>query len=476
MSENEPKKQPENPEEPPKRRTSSDGSHTKRRRPSSDPAHKKTAPSGTRRKRRRRKKKKSALKPVLIVLAVLLVLAAIGIFLFLRLYNKMNYVPLGSGSEPTATAQATPAEATPEAATPAPTDTPEPTPSPTPTEEELQAKAEQELIETLQEDAEEIMYNENVYNLLLIGSDGTASIMERSDSLILLSINKETKQIWLTSLMRDTKVYIPNIGYGHLNWTASPTNYGGQGGVELLIKCVESEKNYAIHVDNYAQVNFLSFAEIAGMLGPIKVTISSDEAQSMNGLIRQVARMRDEALNLGEGEGTPRVYFPRKGGTFEITDGIQILAYCRERYAGAKGEADVTRYGDTGRSNKQREVLQLMWENVKKMNILQQYALAEKVMSIVTTDLTKGKCASLLLQAPAILTYELGQQQSPHPYAMSKGMDNGASTYFPDWRVNRNILRATIYGESMMAADLTSSQTGNRVTIELPYPANKNNG
>lgn|GEM_PF-145591 len=480
-----------------KKRPVSDGEHVRRPRPNPEgeteqPADSSSAerpakqsrprPDGKRRKRpasaqspgkrrRRRKKKKSAWKTVLIVvLVVLLAIAAVGYAAFRNLYGKLNIVSGSSTPIPVEETPATTEES--ETPTPGPTDTPEPTPSPTPTEEEMQAIAEQKLLEELQEDAEEIMYSDNVYNILLIGADGTSSVIERGDALILLSINKETKKIWLTSLMRDTQVDVPGWGKGHLNWACSTQGYGGQGGPELLIKTIESERNFAIHIDNWALVNFVDFADIAGQLGPITVTITEDEAWSMNNLIRQVAFMRDETLGLLEKpveERTKRSYFPKKGGTFEITDGIQILAYCRERYEGAKGEADVTRYGDTGRSNKQREVLMLMWENVKKMNLLQLYDLAGKVMSIVTTDLTQGQCASLLLQAPAILKYDIGQQQCPHPYAMSKGRDaNGLSAYFPDWRVNRNYLLATIYGQPMTANDLTSGYSGNRVTIIEP--------
>ena len=44
--------------------------------------------------------------------------------------------------------------------------------------------------------------------------------------------------------------------------------------MDLLIQAIESEKNFAIHIDNWAQVNFLDFAEVAGLLGPIEVTVT----------------------------------------------------------------------------------------------------------------------------------------------------------------------------------------------------------
>ena len=473
----------EDEEKRPRRRTEGESSRrrpteggTRKKRPSTDGERRaRSASAGTSRKRRRRrKKKKSAWKKVLIgILIFLVVLAAAGYGVFHHLYGQMTFRPSGS-TTPAPITEVTPvptgeATDTPE---PTPTETPEPTPEPTPTEEELQEMAEKALIETLEEDAEEIMYSDNVFNLLLIGADGTSEVIERGDAMIILSINKESKKIWLTSLMRDTQVSVPGFGLGHLNWTSSVQNYGGKGGPELLLSTIASEKNFAIRIDNWALVNFIDFAEIASMLGPIHVTVTAEEAQSMNDLVRQVCQMRDAQLGLLQngGEGTKRVYFPKKGGTFDITDGIQILAYCRERKVGTRNDDPaLTRYGDTGRSNKQREVLIQMWENVKKMNLLQQYELAEKIMSIVTTDLTQGKCASLLLQAPALLSYEINQQQCPHPKAMSKGLDaNNLSAYFPDWRVNRNYLRATIYNQPMTAADLTSSYSGYRVTIIEP--------
>ena len=405
-------------------------------------------------------RRKKTLKTVLIILAVLLLAVGIGGYaVFHHLYGLMN-TDANATPEP-APVSVTPAPSEePDDSTPEPTDTPEPTPEPL-TEEELQALAELELRQSLEKDAEEILYNENVYNILLIGADGVKDTLERSDAMILLSINRETKRIWVTSLMRDTQVTIPGWGTGHLNWA---TSYGASAadatrfdGVNLLISTLESEKNFAIHIDNWALVNFLDFAEIANMLGPITVTVTAEEAQGMNALIRQVCQMRDKKLGIKKTNPTFRSLFPEEGGTLTITDGIQILAYCRER----KSAIGTDHYGDTGRSNKQREVLLMMWENVKKMNIFQQYELAEKVMSIVTTNLSEGKCATLLLSAPAFLEYEVIGQQCPHPGAMTKGRDaNGLSAYFPDFRVNRNFLRATIYGEQLSAYDLTSSWTG----------------
>ena len=386
----------------------------------------------------------------MLVLIVAVLIA--GVLIFRHMYNLMDTTANPKPSEAPAATQE-PAEA----ATPAPTPeaTPEPTPEPL-TEEELAELAEIELKSSLQKDAEELIYSDDVYNILLLGADGRSEQIERSDAMILLSINKTTKKIWLTSMMRDTQVTIPDWGTGHLNWATSI------GGVEKLIDTLEYEGNFAIHIDNWALVNFLDFAEVAKLLGPITVTVTPEEAPGMNQLIREVCQMKDvsEGFDLKRTDSpNKRCYFPEEGGTFTISDGIQILGYCRERYVG----------GDTGRSARQREVLSLMWENVKKMSLMQQYELLETVMSIIHTDLTPGQCASLLLSAPTMLKYDMEMQQCPTPGAFWKGRDaEGLSIYNADFEVNRNFLRATIYGEAMEQVKLISYWTGNGVLVYDP--------
>ncbi|MBR6113869.1 MAG: LCP family protein [Oscillospiraceae bacterium] len=445
-----------------------DGTHRPRKKNPTHSSGRSGSGSGGKKRRRRKKKKKGGWKvALLVILGVLLVLGIAGYAFFHHLYGLMD-----TSSRTVGTATPTPyVEVTPEpegpTEEPEPTDTPEPTLPPL-TEEELAAQAELELLDSLQEAAEDITYSEDVYNLLLIGADGTSKKVERGDAMLLLSINRATKKIWITSLMRDTQVSIYTAertfyGTGHLNWT---TQWGGVG---MLVATIEDSHNFAVKIDNWALVNFVDFADIAGMLGPIEVTVTPAEAASMNELIRQVAQMRDKVYKLKKkpaSERTPRVYFPEEGGTVEISDGIQILAYCRERKAGLGTE---NHYGDTGRSYKQREVLKLMWENVKKMSLTEQYALLEKVMSIITTDLTEGKCIQLLLTAPQLLTYDIETQQCPALGAMAKTRDaNNLAIYLADWRVNRNLLRHTIYGEEMSRAELTSSYTGVAVYVGDP--------
>ena len=118
------------------------------------------------------------------------------------------------------------------------------------------------------------MSDKNVTNILLIGSD-TRDENERgrTDSMILLSINKQTKQMTMTSLMRDCYVEIPDHGWAKLNAAYS------YGGAELLMDTIE--QNFDVAVDKFVYVSFFSFIDIVDAVGGINIDLSDDEAQYM---------------------------------------------------------------------------------------------------------------------------------------------------------------------------------------------------
>ncbi len=407
------------------------------------------------------KKKKHVGRTVIIVIAAVILVILLAMFLIFRdMYSQLytrHHNPTETPDVPSAMTDSIPDADSPSAMTDSIPDADSPSDSASVLTDEEKAKLEEmELRSSLAESAEEVMSDKNVYNVLLIGSDGRTEELERSDAMILVSINKTTTTIWLTSLMRDTQVEIANWGSGHLNWA---TRFGG---VDMLINTIESTRNFAIDVDNWAMVDFLDFAEVAAKVGPITVSVTKEEAADINLLIREACQLNDQYY----GTSVPRCYFPTdKDGTYTISDGFQILGYCRERHIG----------GDTGRSQKQRDALMQMWGNVKKMSLTDQYALVKEIMSIVNTDITMGQSASLLLQAPELLTYDIQMQQCPTPGAFWRGLDaNGLSIYNADFRVNRNFLRATIYGEEMSSGDLTSDWTGE--FVQVYYPPEKENG
>ena len=123
-------------------------------------------------------------------------------------------------------------------------------------------------------------FPDDVFNVLLIGLDNRSAgntDRGRTDSMIVASINRRTKKIVLTSLLRDSYVQIPGIGNDRLN---SAYVYGG---AQLLFDTIE--QNYKIPLSNYALVDFFSFIDAVDAIGGIDLEITEAEAYYINDFI-----------------------------------------------------------------------------------------------------------------------------------------------------------------------------------------------
>lgn len=120
----------------------------------------------------------------------------------------------------------------------------------------------------------------HVLNILLIGEDTRDEKItdtSRADSAIIASINVDTKEIHLTSVLRDLYVYFEVDGkgqYGKINAAAS------MGGMKCYINTIE--RYYKIAINNYAVVNFNSFPKIIDALGGVPIKITSAEINEIN--------------------------------------------------------------------------------------------------------------------------------------------------------------------------------------------------
>jgi LCP family protein required for cell wall assembly len=268
-----------------------------------------------------------------------------------------------------------------------------------------------------QEQIEQIPVSESVhvYNLLFIGVDLRAgqNWNGNSDSMILISINSNTHQIYMTSFMRDLYVNIPGIGYDKLNRAHA------LGGGPLLIQTIE--QNFRIHIDNYATVNFYSLISIIDAIGGIDMTISADEATVANGYISEMCA----------GNGlSPESYYLSGGGTVHL-NGMQAVAYSRIRYVGN---------ADFGRTERQRMVLMQMFAKLQN-NPGQVTAFLNTALPLVTHNIPQNVVTSLIVNAPSYLGYQLVSQRVPFDGTYSYA----GEMLVPDFNYTISMLQATLY-------------------------------
>lgn len=253
-------------------------------------------------------------------------------------------------------------------------------------------------------DSGEAMYSDDVINIMLIGTDGrTVSEQGRSDSMILVSINKITKKIYMSSFLRDTYVDIPGVGnHNRLNAAYS------FGGASLLLDTIEA--NYKIYIDNYVRVNFDSFKETIDLLGGVEMTVTDAEAGQIPGI--------------------------SSGGTYTL-NGDQALAFARIRNVGGNG--------DFGRTERQRKVLTVLFDRCKNLSVSELNALLDQLLPNLTTNLSSSEILGLILSSPTYFKYELIQQQIPKDDTWDYMTVRHMSVLKVDFKENIAFIKETIF-------------------------------
>lgn len=264
-----------------------------------------------------------------------------------------------------------------------------------------------------------------VSNVLLIGTDSRDLSQERgrSDSMILASINKKTRELTLTSFLRDSYVYIDDeYGYGKLNAAYS---YGGAG---LLMDTIES--NYGVRIDDYVLISFAACANVIDAVGGVKLDLSDEEADAVNEiLISEVNELMGDDRNddLLESGGEQKL------------DGKQALSYSRIRYVGN---------ADFERASRQRTV---MTQVLKKaaVNPVAMARIFVTALPELSTNLSVGKSYGYTLRAPFLLIgYQLKTQQIPADDTFYGDDVDGESVLRVDCDANRQVLKDTVYRKS----------------------------
>lgn len=248
-----------------------------------------------------------------------------------------------------------------------------------------------------------ILEESEVYNILLLGNDSrTDSLTERTDAMILVSINPSAKRIYLTSFLRDLYVPIPGHGKQRLN-AANPL-----GGPDLTVEAVE--RNFGISIHNYAQVNFTAFESIIDTLGGVELYLTSAEAAY---------------LDLGQ-----------TGGTY-LLSGEDALAYCRIRSLDS----------DFIRTERQRYLLETLWADLQDVSPGDATKLLELILPQVQTDVTWADGLNLLSITGETADYEIISHSIPAPGTYEISMVRDMSVIVADLEENSAMLRTTLYGK-----------------------------
>ena len=160
-------------------------------------------------------------------------------------------------------------------------------------------------------------------NILLLGTDErTLSDSARTDAMMICSINRNTGEVKLASIMRDLAIEYTDIGQWNGTYRINAANYFG--GPKLAMRTINEK--FGMNIQNYVMVNFFGFQKIAQRLGGVEIDITEAEMDKINKMIVQQAKI---AYNEGIDESDQENVYLETYGENTHLNGRQTLAYAR---------------------------------------------------------------------------------------------------------------------------------------------------
>lgn len=209
----------------------------------------------------------------------------------------------------------------------------------------------------------------NYTTLALFGVDSRTGALEsgaNSDTIMVCSINNETKEVHLASVYRDT--YLDTTDDEYRKCTEVYSIGGAQQSISML------NKNLDLNITDYVTVNFQALVELVDMFGGVDITLSEGEVVWLNGYLVEEKEVLGQ-----ECEDVP-------GPGLQHLNGMQALAYSRIRYIGL----------DYERTERQRTVLEQVMKKAQDCDLIQLNEMIDTILPMVSTSLSITDMAKLV--------------------------------------------------------------------------------
>ena len=241
-----------------------------------------------------------------------------------------------------------------------------------------------------------------VTTVALFGIDSFDGTKGRSDSIMIVSVDENTKKIKLTSIPRDSYVNIPGRGMDKINHAYS------FGGPELALSTLNS--NFGLDIKYFASVDFTSLPKIIDALGGVSITVTAQEAGS---------------------NSIPGI---KSAGTY-VMNGAQALGFSRIRKIDS----------DFERGRRQRDVIEAIINKLLGQSVTSYPRTLGTILPLVTTNMRSSEVLSIgsSLVTKGISNIEKGRY--PLPEMAGGKMINGVYYYVFDIEATRDLISRYIY-------------------------------
>ena len=223
---------------------------------------------------------------------------------------------------------------------------------------------------------------------------------ENSDTIIIASINNDTKAVKLVSVYRDTLLNVKDDTYSKANSAyalGGPTN-----AVSML------NTNLDLNITDYVAIDFDALVTVVDCLGGLDIPLSYAEIVHMNNYCVETSE------ETGKSYTPVELPDPKPEDEEAIVDtyhlnGVQATSYCRIRYTASL---------DMGRTERQRRVIQMIVDKAKKAGLSTIFDIMDQVFPMVKTSVSKTE---ILKMIPAMIGYSIDETTGfPNDYKFAQ--------------------------------------------------------
>ena len=261
-------------------------------------------------------------------------------------------------------------------------------------------------------------------NILLLGGDSRdVEDYERTDTMIILSVNHDERLIKLTSIMRDTWVTFPGTN------TSGKINAANvYGGPELVMETVN--RHFGTAIDKYVLINMADMVAVIDIVGGIDIEISESELKYINEYAASYMQDFRDHLDFID---LPRL----KEAGYVHLNGIQATAYTRNRYSDS----------DYGRVMRQQKVLLALADTMQNTEVDEMMAMVDDILSHIQTNMENAQLRALAETGMICDLEEIAQFRIPADGTFKSGIHNGVWKIRPYFTQNAALLQEFIYGD-----------------------------
>lgn len=282
-----------------------------------------------------------------------------------------------------------------------------------------------------------------VVNILVIGQDSREGEDHKlSDGIMLLTLNKQTRTLTMTSFLRDSYVKLADYRGHECGWNRINTSYalgyswyGDAGAMEMLNLTIAN--NYGVNVDGDVELSFDTFAKVVDYVGGVDIELVGDEYTRMNEVAESWnAAWRAKGLDAEEHvtEGMNHL------------DGFMALEYARERHV---NNAD----SDMNRVKRQQKILAQVVEKCARMSATELDKLIDMVLGEIVTNISTEDMKMYITElTPYLFNLNMVSNQCPAEGTywgeMVELPDGTGGVLKCDFEANKRLLAPIVNGES----------------------------